>query len=121
MQMPLAIGEQPATYRLNRDAVSHSRERVEERHACPLVVADVAGRHERHPCPPPHRRTPSEPLLVVSLEGDLGDAHEPVAKHLAPLHDRIDRIAHRMTASVQKRRQRHACQEPLRMTCDVGA
>ena len=123
VQMPLAVGQKPAANLLHRAAVPHGREGVEERQSGPLVVADIAGRHERHPRLASHCRIPPQPFLVIPFERHLGQRHQPVAKHLAPLSDcRNDLglavgIAH---AGIRNRRQRHAREQAFGMRGNIS-
>ena len=123
VQMPLAIGKEPAANLLHRTAVAHGREGIEERQTGPFVVADVAGRHERHPRLTSHRCTPPQAVLVIPFERHLGQRHQPIVKHLTPLSDRRNALGLAVSIShtgIRDRRQWHAREQTLGMGGNIG-
>ena len=127
VQVPLAIGEQLSPHFIHRAAMPHGGERVEERHSRTLVVADIAGGHERHPRPAAECGKQKQPLLVVALTGNFRETDQSLIKHIPPLQDGLDGVAggsgrHAAGTSrtaTHERRQRHSRQQALRVPGDV--
>ena len=93
VEVPLAVGQERLADRLDRLALPHRREGIEERQPRPLVVADIARGHERHTRLLGHLLQPCQAVVVIAFECHLGERPEPVAKHVAPPRKAADRIA----------------------------
>ena len=105
VEVALAVGEQAVLHLLDRAAVPHGREGVEQRLAGAHVTAHVAGGHRHHAGAAAGAGEGREAHGVVPLEGSLRQAADALPEHLAP---------RRQAAPVPlRRRQRHAGAQPL--------
>jgi hypothetical protein len=109
MQVTLAIGQQPVADLVDRAAMPHGSEGVEEGQSRPLVVADVTRGCERHLRPRGHAFEPLQAFVVVALERHLGQRPELLAKHLPPGRE-AGRRAGLVAARRPREGQHHACE-----------
>ena len=111
MQVTLAIGKQSAPHLLHRAAMPHGGQGVEKGQPRPLVIANIACGHERHPGRAAHCRTPTQAVFVVALQRHLRHRNQPIPKHITPLTDRCAGIGLGigiLHANCRDCRQRHA-------------
>ena len=121
VEVPFAVGKEAAAGLLDRAAVPHRGEGIEQREPAPHMAADVAGGHQRHPRPPCQMGKPFQDPCIVPLQSDLRQGTEPITKNLPPL---LQRPAHHRPHHPPRlrradRRQWHAGPQPGGMGGDL--